>query len=369
VCNLLTEVVQTFPLPGSGCPAWIHPNADGSGYYRWTLSPSLTARLLGPAWGRLTRAERLSSANTLVSASRDGKVPAAEIMARLPVLTRTVDPPVNEQVLKLFGEARRYWVSPADEARLATFMRATLRPLLAKVGWTERAGESWRVQSFRAKLIGFLALEADDRESLDRAARLGRAWLGADGPADPDSVTASLRQPALRAAARRGDARLFDLIERRLRTENDPGVRYDLASALASFLQPALAARTRELLLSPDLHLGERDAILRGNVAEPELRVANWEFVVRRQKELLERLPGIAQQFLPWFQKGCSEAEAKELESGIAPSASSVPSIPFQLRKALESTRVCAAVREVQTPSVAAFLARAGRAPRPSAPR
>ena len=248
-------------------------------------------------------------------------------------------------------------------------MRGALQPLLAQVGWTERAGESWRVQSLRGKLIEFQALEADDLATLERAARLGRSWLGADGPADPRSVPPSLRSAAVRSAARRGDARLFDLIERRLRSESDPAVREDLAHALASFLQPGLAMRARELVLSTDLHLAERSVILRANIAEPELRVANWDFVVEHQKELLARLPSLAQQFLPWFQGGCSEREATDLESAVAPSASTVSSIPFQLSKALERTRVCAAVREVQAPSVAAFLARPGRAPRPSAAR
>ena len=369
VCNLLIEREQTFPLPGTRCPTWVHPNAEGAGYYRWALPQERSAQLLGPAWGKLSRAERLSVANTLVSASRDGALPAAESMAVVPKLTRTVDPSVNTQVLALFGSARRHWTTAEDEARFAAFMRASLRPLLARAGWANRPGDSWRVKDFRAKLIDFLALEAHDPEVLDRAARLGRTWLGLDGPANLGAVSADLRGPALRAAARSGDGRVFEVLEQRLRAETDPAVRYDLASALGSFLQPELAARARALILSPELHLEERMGILRSHVETPELRAANWEFVVQHQSELLQRLPAISQQFLPWMQAGCSREEEAELEHALAPSARVVSSIPFQLSKALEATRTCAAVRVAQSPSVAAFLARSRRVQPAALPR
>ncbi len=369
VCNLLTEGEQTFPLPGTRCPTWVHPNAEGSGYYRWALPPQRSAQLLGPAWGKLSQAERLSVANTLVSASRDGTLPAAESMAVVRKLTRTLDPPVNTQVLALFGDARRHWTTAEDEARFAAFMRASLRPLLARAGWANRRADSWRVKDFRGKLIDFLGLEAHDRQVLDRATRLGRTWLGLDGPANPGAVSADLRGPALRAAARSGDARVFAVLEQRLRAETDPAVRYDLASALGSFLQPELAARARALVLSPELHLEERLGILWSHIGTPELRASSWEFVVQHQSELLQRLPAMSQQFLPWMQAGCSREDEAELEQALAPSARVVSSIPFQLSKALEATRICAAVREAQTPSLTAFLARPARVQPASTPR
>src|SRR5262249_8425057 len=34
-CTLLTEAEGKLPLEGDACPAWVMPNADGAGYYRW----------------------------------------------------------------------------------------------------------------------------------------------------------------------------------------------------------------------------------------------------------------------------------------------------------------------------------------------
>src|SRR5438552_11758247 len=44
-CTLLTSAEGEMELPG--CPQWLIPNADASGYYRWSLAREDLARLSG----------------------------------------------------------------------------------------------------------------------------------------------------------------------------------------------------------------------------------------------------------------------------------------------------------------------------------
>src|SRR5262249_11272235 len=58
-CTLLEAAEGELALEGS-CPAWVFPNAQASGYYRWSLDAAALQKLLGQGFGSLAPAERLS---------------------------------------------------------------------------------------------------------------------------------------------------------------------------------------------------------------------------------------------------------------------------------------------------------------------
>src|SRR5215813_7961694 len=117
--------------------------------------------------------------------------------------------------------------------------QARLRPLLTELGWSARPGETARLRVLRAKLIGLLAVDAGDPEVLAHAARLAKDWLGTDGVLHPEALDPDLREVAMVAAARTGDAALFDLILERFRASSYPSVQGALARGLGAFLQPS----------------------------------------------------------------------------------------------------------------------------------
>ena len=58
-CAMLSRAEEELPLPGTnGCPEWLHPNAGGAGYYRWTLPVAFQARLRAAA-SSLSASERI----------------------------------------------------------------------------------------------------------------------------------------------------------------------------------------------------------------------------------------------------------------------------------------------------------------------
>lgn len=355
-CTLLTGPDDTLSLPGRSCPRWVHLNAGARGYYRWLLSGREMDGLLRTAWGKLPATERLSAADTLVNGARDGLVPASELLARLPTLVRDADPLVSAKALEFLKGVRGFWSSPELDSRLRASMRAQFRPVLARLGWSPRGGESTQLRTFRATVVEFLALDAGDSDVLARASRLGRAWLGSDGRLHPEAVPPDLRDAAARAMGRAGDARTFDLLEERLKAAGDAATRYSLVMAMASFRQPELAERARALAVSPDLRHWERVVILRAHALTPELRVESWRWVVTHLDALGSTLAENSAQNLASMQMGCSEAEADQLSRDMEPLARSNPGLPYHLKKAVEKTRLCAATRAVQAPSVAAFL-------------
>lgn len=81
--------------------AWIWPNAYGSGYYRSALSRSLLDQLMVRGYGELEEPERLALAADLEALTRADDIPAADVMAIVPRLTRDPEPRVQLHVRAL----------------------------------------------------------------------------------------------------------------------------------------------------------------------------------------------------------------------------------------------------------------------------
>src|SRR6202012_475399 len=77
-CTLLTDREGALPLGGS-CPAWVMPNADAAGYYRWSLAPA-DEKKLGASLKALDERERMSFARSLTAGFVRGTAKAADVI-------------------------------------------------------------------------------------------------------------------------------------------------------------------------------------------------------------------------------------------------------------------------------------------------
>jgi alanyl aminopeptidase len=360
-CMLLDAERGELALARKTCPAWIAPNPDGQGYYRWMLPPEQLRDLLGRGLAHLTPAERLSLASNLRAGFRSGILPAADVLAALAPLAADREPVVAREPGEMLVAVRDEVIGPERRGEVEAAMRALYRPVLARLGWRSRRSESSRVQMFRPWVVQHLALVARDPAVLDRAAGLGRAYLGTDGQLHPEALDRNLVGVAVRAAALRGSAELFDLMLERLWKADDFTVRANLLAGLGQFTDPALAERARALAFDDRLRVNERASVLEVQAETEETRRAAWEWVKKNFDSFAARLPPSYVRFLPSVQRGCSEAEAVDLES-FGPRVRSHPGGAYNLAKMVEKTRLCAAQAAGQRDSASAYFAAAPRA-------
>jgi alanyl aminopeptidase len=349
LCTDLNGPARTLSLPGA-CPRWVHPNAGAAGYYRWLLPPSGLEALLERGWPALSRAERISAANTVVAAAGDAVLPVDAALGHLPRFARDSEPGVVASAVELLEHAWSRWTVPDDRALLEARMRTLLRPVLDRLGFAPRPGESTRDARLRQQLIKVLALHAGDRKVLARAAQLGRGWIGNDGKLHPEAVSPDLRDACVGAAARSGDAALFDTVVARLRGTEVGTERNALVYALAQFRQPELQARARALILTPELRLFEKIELLIVQAQDPDRWRDAWDFTVEHQDELAQMLPESAMRYLPYAQSACTEADAAAIPRAFAGRADRVPAVAYDASKASEIARLCAAARARQAP-------------------
>jgi cytosol alanyl aminopeptidase len=97
-CEVVSATHAEVSLPTA--PAWVWPNAFGSGYYRSVLTPALLSAV-SRGYDQLAEPERLALAGDLEELTRSGDVQAADVMRILPRMARDPEARVASDVTSI----------------------------------------------------------------------------------------------------------------------------------------------------------------------------------------------------------------------------------------------------------------------------
>jgi alanyl aminopeptidase len=310
---LLTKGEQVVDLGLKDGPAWIHPNAHESGYYRWSVPREAFLSLGREPAGVLDVPERiglLGNASALLDA---GQLAGDAYVRILEAFASDPDPHVVATVVDGLAKVRGTFYGDKDDAAFAAFVRRTLRPPFEKIGASPRAGESDSTASLRASLLEALAREGDDAAVLDSMEALAQAY-----GADPASVDPSIAGTAIGLSALRGDAALFDQYRARFEGATNPADRRHYLAALGSFRDPALTGRALDYVFTGPLRPQEAFTIPQVVAQEPSARDRTWTWMIGHYDVIRKNTPQDFIIFMPYFAAGCSStrlAAAKEFFS------------------------------------------------------
>jgi alanyl aminopeptidase len=372
-CRLLTRPEERWSLPEKGCPAWLHPNADGAGYYRFGLPGDGYARLQERASGKLTIPEQLVLADSVDAAFSMARLSASETLSQLAPLADSPERSVAGVPMQLLKFFRDHGVPGPLVPRVEAYARRLYRGALGRVGLLRckpavSARESEERRLARRDVVGFLAETARDPEVRRVTGAWGLAYLGRGEKPNPEAVDPDLADVALRVAAQEGGRPVFDRLVAFLRTSRDAQVRGRVLRALGGITDPVLAARARDLLLDPLLRASELVGLVFAHLGRTENREGFWRWLQANFGALLARLPATARGRLPiWGAFFCSEDRAQEAKRFFAPRMDRLPGGPRNLERALEINLLCAARVRAHGESARAFFARID--PRTGRPR
>jgi len=357
-CELITEAEGAIDL-GERCPDWVMPNADATGYYRWTMPAEDVQRLTGRGWRRLTARERLSVADNLSAAYEAATLDAPAVFANVQRFAADEERYVATSPMGLLSFASEHVATDdAERGRVEAFAARAYRTRARQLGWTPRRNEDGERGLLRAQVLGFLAHTAEDPRTRAEAARRGRAYLAEDG-LDADAVEPNLVELALEMAVQEGDAELFDSLAERVLASDDALFRGQGLSALGATRDPELAARALALSLDERVRVNEVTTALRRQLSMRETRAAAWAWLQEHFDDVFGRVATTRAGYAPWYLAGfCSEERAAEVEAFFAPRIEALPGGPRNLRGALEDIRLCAARVEAQRESTLRFFAR-----------
>ena len=351
--GLVTGAQARFELKqAQACPAWVMPNAHGTGYYRFALAPKWRQALSG-AFAQLDEREQRVYADSITSAYGAGELTPSQLLGALPQFAAAQVRQTATAGLDDIDWMQEYLVDgEAERARFLASAADIYRPRLDKLGLALVDGETDDDRLLRSELVEFFAGTLKDEAVRDAMAVKGRAVLGLDGDGklDVDAVPGDLRGTALAVAVQGGGKVAFDAAEKHFRATQDAVLRGQLLEALGSANDPKLAERARALVFEPGLlRRNELLSVVGAQTDEPALRPAVREWIDGHFDELVRKMaPAGARLVRPYAAGMCSAADAAALQEKFAERMQDVEGGPRALKQAGEGIRLCAAARSVR---------------------
>jgi alanyl aminopeptidase len=356
-CDLVGERRTALPLEPDVCPDWVLPNAAGAGYYRWADDPRDNESLRTRGWKALTTRERLAVADSLSASFYAGAIGPESVLPTTVPLARDENRAVAETPMILLQYIIDNVVDESELPAARSFAASLYEARMSELGFEASPSEDGERRLLRNAVLRFLALQAHDPVIRNELARRGRAYAGADGPADLDAVGPDLTTTALVIAVQDGDSAIFDTLLERLGDTSDSVERWRILEALGASLDPERAKRARDLALDPELRMNEVLITLDTQMQYPRMRNETWTWITEHYQELAERVGRLSESNLPWLAwRFCDDARADEVQQFFAPFIDEVEGGPRNLAGAVEDIRICAALARTQGPATTAYF-------------
>jgi hypothetical protein len=236
------------------------------------LPDTTRLKLQADAWG-MVMADRMQLDSYLRLVSKYGLEPRLAVWQAIIANLATLDS-------LAIGEPER--------ALVRRFLVDLVGPKFSKLGWLEKPGESVEDSQMRVLMAVALARAGDPAAIAEGRVRVKR-YL-----ADPASVSPSMIDFVVNVAGRYADPATYDaLAARAMQTESNEE-RNRLGRALARVTDPALAARTLEMALSPTLPAQLTTVIVPAVAASEHIDQA-WAFAVANRDVLMKNQDAIGQ--------------------------------------------------------------------------
>jgi aminopeptidase N len=229
------------------------------------------------------------------------------------------------------------------------FLVGLAGPKLASLGWDEKAGEPIEDRQLRARLAGVLARAGDPVAIAEGRARFKR-YL-----ADPSSVSPSMIDFVVNVAGRYADQQTYDALAARSAQTQSNEERNRFAGALARSTDPALAARTLQMALSPQLP-PQLTTMIVPMVARNEHIDQAWAFAVANRDALVRDRDAIGQNhaFSSIVASSADAAHADMLETYVGQHFG--PDALVEAKRVGNGIRIRAALKARLLPQVRAAL-------------
>ena len=369
-CKLMTDRAASVRL-GPQCPTWFLPNANGAGYWRFTLDDAGWKGLIA-ARDQLTETEVLAAVGSLDAAFTSGDMETADFLTRVRALLATprggdAMPVAWDVAAEAVG--RLQWIRNvlADEGTRPA-VEALLREIYGP--WAHHLGidatsdldRRFPVQASLLRPTAISAAAVSGRDPALRAALAARAmtYLGmnGDGRIHPDAIDPDLVASALTVAVQDNGAAVARKIIELLRGERNGTTRWRLLTALTRATDPAVAAEVRALAFDPMLRINEVPAVVFGGLAQRETRAAAWEGYKVNFDAIAARLPvwnradmaGVGAQF-------CTAKERDDFRRFFQSRLKDIPGARRTYASALEQSEACITLVAAQRGKLARAVA------------
>ena len=359
VCKVLDDAKQSFELEEKGCPAFIMPNANGAGYYRFSMENEGWQSLLSHK-EQLSTEEMMSLNNSLQGAINAGKMTFTDLIEIAPKIIASDSEAIVMGPSKLlsfvYGKVAD---SDEEKAKLASLNRSLYGQKLTGLGLETKKDDPVDTIRMRTGLINFLADEGEDKAVRQYLTDMAIAYTGykIDGNIHPDKADSNVISTAIQVAVEDLGTPFAKHLKMLLDSSNDGTVRGRLLGGLGAVEDPEYATELRELILSEDLRDNEIYSIMVGQLQDKELQKPMWEWFKTNIEGIKSRIPPFGQNRLPVVgQFFCSKAMKNDYKKFFKPIVEELAGAPRPYKQSIESIELCIAQVKFHEDNVNQYL-------------
>lgn len=353
-CSLIDAPDFSLALPSGQCPAYVVPNGDGSGYFRFALDEA-GWKALAEAGEKLTPEQALAYADSLDAAFRAGAASSDVLLDGFTALSRHAAWDVVSSVadkLELLTE-----IAPDDEAlsNMQALAGKIMGPVYAALGDSDDA----QSQLLRTSLARFMAVVAIDPETRSGMLGAARAYVGLDGDRDETAIDPDLVETVLSVGVQEDGAPFFDALLALVRGSDDPALRGDGIGALARTEDPALTVRLLDAVIAEEFSANEMNRAVFRQISRPKTRDVAWAWVKGHYPALYERNAGLfgGRTMVAYGGNFCSEEAEADYKAYVLGHKDDLPGYERSFAQITESIELCTALKTAKGAELAAAAA------------
>ncbi|MDJ0920373.1 MAG: M1 family metallopeptidase [Henriciella sp.] len=358
-CHMLNdagwEVLLHRAEDNAACPTWVMPNAEGTGYYRFSLNAEQWQEL-GQAFDLLTPGEQMSTLDSIGAEFAAGRIDVDTVWRFIDEAARADERRVVSAAIRQAERLKPLVENDPDafagyKAQIADIFSDRLTAL------EQHGGDGENEAILRTALERVMVEVAEDpvrREILADAALL----YVTDATSDAAPVLTSDNFSTAFAIAIQD--RGAPMLEASLtaRTEfDDPALELAIAYAIGENRDPALTLRILDLALNGTLGSRESLTLVRGQMAQPETRAETWDWLRENFDAFVDVIPRQRRFATPSLAVNlCEQDRIDELETLFAAKADLVPGYERSLEQTKERLQLCIALNRARGDSVRAYF-------------
>jgi aminopeptidase N len=344
---------------GPKCPSWFYPNAEGGGYYRYSVDRAQLQALAAASRG-FPAVDRMGLVTGAWAEVRKGDIGPALLLDILPRFDGDNDRHVVEQVIDVLTGISDSLIDEGDREPFRKYAAARLEGRARALGWNKAPppGTSPKVSTDdraleRGALLAAMGDLVEEKGTLAEADQYAEKWLK-----DPASVSGEIAAIALPLASKRAGAERLEALRAAAKNTRTPEERMNVIRAMGSFEDAAVLRKALDLTLTDELRLSELRYLFGGAVQSRVARPVLFAWEKENWDRLLKRIPGS-------FGRGslvavagtaCTRAERDLAEAFFVPATQGLEGVKRPLDEKLEQAGLCVALREHSAGEVSKYL-------------
>lgn len=359
VCTLLSDPSQTIQGDPSEEINWVMPNANGTGYYRFSL-PYEAWQDLGRAFDQLNAGEKLATLDSVGAEFAAGRIDVQTVWRFIDEAVRDEERRVVQAAIREAGRFERLVAN--DEEALAGYRSAIIDVFRDRfTALDQHGGDAAETVIMKSSLERFLIRTGQDEALRQGLANAAASYIGLEGVSSDRTLNTDEYLSAMAIGFQAYGEPFLDQMLAARESYDDPVFEQAVAYAIGQNRDPALSARILDLALSGALGSRETLSIVQGQMRQEETRDRTWDWLKQNFATYLDVIPRQRRRFSPALaDRLCSTAARDDLIALFEAQGDLAEGHERSLTQTIERIELCAALEDGKGAEVRAFFKQEG---------